>query len=82
MRTEQAGFREDERWILVAHAGTNAVCIGQLLGLKPVPWAWERFVLHHTGLSRLRTAQMLGGRMFGLATHSDVAHLPREDRSR
>ena len=40
--------------IIVAHAGTNAVVLGHLLGLDPVPWEWERFRQPHTGVSRLK----------------------------
>jgi probable phosphoglycerate mutase len=32
----------ERRVIIVAHAGTNAVVLGHLLGLEPVPWEWER----------------------------------------
>ena len=33
------------RIVIVAHAGTNSVALGHLLGIEPVPWEWERFVL-------------------------------------
>jgi probable phosphoglycerate mutase len=41
------------RIALIAHAGTNSVTIGHLLGLEPTPWEWDRFVLGHTSVSRV-----------------------------
>ncbi|MEY4246801.1 MAG: hypothetical protein RIS69_348, partial [Actinomycetota bacterium] len=34
----------DRKILCVAHAGTNSVFIGHILGLAPTPWEWERFV--------------------------------------
>lgn len=73
--------REVRLWF-VAHGGTNAVAAGHLLRVEPVPWAWERFVTHHTGVTRIRGRTLLGGQLFGLVSHSDVGHLSREERSR
>ena len=73
--------REVRLWI-VGHGGTNAVATGHLLKVEPVPWAWERFVTQHTGVTRIRGRSLLGGQLFGLVSHSDVGHLPREQRSR
>ena len=42
-----------KRIALVAHAGTNSVTIGHLLGLDPTPWEWDRFVLGHASISRV-----------------------------
>ncbi len=65
----------DRRVIIVAHAGTNAVVLGHLLGLDPVPWEWERFRQPHTGVSRLTMTKISTGWSFSLRQLGDVAHL-------
>lgn len=65
----------DQRVIIVAHAGTNAVILGHLLGLEPVPWEWDRFRQPHTGVSRLTTFRMSTGWGFSLRQLGDVTHL-------
>lgn len=65
----------DKRVVIVAHAGTNAVVLGHLLGLDPVPWEWDRFRQPHTGVSRLTTFQVSTGWAFSLRQLGDVAHL-------
>jgi probable phosphoglycerate mutase len=65
----------DKRVIIVAHAGTNAVVLGHLLGLDPVPWEWERFRQPHTGVSRLTMTRISTGWGFSLRQLGDVAHL-------
>lgn len=65
----------DERLIILAHAGTNAVILGHLLGLDPVPWEWERFRQPHTGVSRLTMARISTGWAFSLRQLGNVAHL-------
>ena len=62
----------ERRIALVAHAGTNSVVVCHLLGLTPVPWEWERFVLGHASITRYT---------FGLTKLSDVEHLAPEDRT-
>jgi broad specificity phosphatase PhoE len=42
------------RLLLVAHAGTNSVVLGHLLGLSPEPWEWERFASAHASITVLR----------------------------
>jgi 2,3-bisphosphoglycerate-dependent phosphoglycerate mutase len=74
--------RPGRRLALVAHAGTNAVLIGLLLGLEPVPWEWERFVLGHGSISRLEAMETGDGHTFSLTRLSDVEHLPEELRTR
>jgi len=61
--------------IIVAHAGTNAVVLGHLLGLDPVPWEWERFRQPHTGVSRLKMIRIADGWAFSLRQLGNVAHL-------
>jgi broad specificity phosphatase PhoE len=65
----------DRRVVVVAHAGTNAVVLGHLLGLDPVPWEWERFRQPHTGVSRLTMTRISTGWAFSLRQLGDVAHL-------
>lgn len=63
------------RIVIVAHAGTNAVILGHLLGLDPVPWEWDRFRQPHTGVSRLTTFRVSTGWAFSLRQLGDVTHL-------
>ena len=72
----------DCRILLVAHAGTNAVVICHVLGLVPVPWEWERFLLAHASITRLETFATGEGHIFGLTRLSDVEHLPADLRTR
>lgn len=65
----------ERRVIIVAHAGTNAVVLGHLLGLDPVPWEWERFRQPHTGVSRLTMTRISTGWAFSLRQLGDVTHL-------
>ncbi len=65
----------EKRVVIVAHAGTNAVVLGHLLGLEPVPWEWERFRQPHTGVSRLTIARISTGWAFSLRQLGDVSHL-------
>jgi 2,3-bisphosphoglycerate-dependent phosphoglycerate mutase len=73
---------EERRIALVAHAGTNAVTICHLLGLSPVPWEWERFVLGHTSVSRLEALELGDGHTFSLTRLGDVEHLTPAMRTR
>jgi broad specificity phosphatase PhoE len=66
------------RLLLVAHAGTNSVVLGHLLGLDPEPWEWERFASDHASLTVLRSTPIASGNIFSLQRFSDVAHLPPE----
>lgn len=65
----------DRRVVIVAHAGTNAVILGHLLGLDPVPWEWDRFRQPHTGVSRVTTIRVSTGWAFSLRQLGDVTHL-------
>lgn len=65
----------DKRVVVVAHAGTNAIILGHLLGLEPVPWEWERFRQPHTGVSRLTMSRISTGWGFSLRQLGDVGHL-------
>lgn len=64
-----------ERVLAIAHAGTNSVVLGHLLGLEPEPWEWERFASDHASLTWLRTTDIAGRQIFSLQRFSDVEHL-------
>jgi len=68
----------DRRVLVVAHAGTNSVILTHLLGVQPVPWEWERFVLHHASISHAMPLAIGGGWSFSLLRLSDTRHLPPE----
>jgi broad specificity phosphatase PhoE len=65
------------RVVVVAHAGTNAVCLGHLLGIEAVPWEWERFVSFHASTTVVRPLPVGGVHSFSLFRFSDTSHLPR-----
>ena len=65
----------EKRVVIIAHAGTNALILGHLLGLDPVPWEWDRFRQPHTGVSRVTTFRVSTGWAFSLRQLGDVTHL-------
>ena len=71
----------DRKILCVAHAGTNSVFIGHILGLAPTPWEWERFVIGHASISRLESFEIGDGHFFGLTKLSDVEHMATDQRS-
>ena len=72
----------DQRIVVVAHGGTNSVCLGWLLDLEPTPWEWERFVLGHCSLARVKAIPLAGSSVFSLREFNDREHLPKELRTR
>ncbi|MEX2324432.1 MAG: histidine phosphatase family protein [Nitriliruptoraceae bacterium] len=64
------------RLLCVAHAGTNSVVLGDLLGLEPEPWEWERFASDHASVTVLKAKRIADGHIFSLQSFSDVSHLP------
>ena len=72
----------DARVLIVAHAGTNATAMGHMLGIQPMPWEWERFVMFHSSFSVLRPLRIGHGWSFSLFRLGDVEHLPDEMRTR
>lgn len=72
----------DRRIALVAHAGTNSVTIGHLLGLDPTPWEWDRFVIGHASISRVEALPLRDGWTFSLTSLSSLEHIPADGRSR
>ena len=71
----------DRKILCVAHAGTNSVFIGHILGLAPTPWEWERFVIAHASISRLESFEIGDGLFFGLTKLSDVEHMAHDQRT-
>ncbi|NKB42608.1 MAG: hypothetical protein GKR86_16500, partial [Ilumatobacter sp.] len=59
-----------KRIALVAHAGTNSVTIGRLLGLDPTPWEWDRFVIGHASICRVEALPVSDGWTFSLTSLS------------
>lgn len=72
----------DQKILLIAHAGTNSVSIGHMLGLHPTPWEWDRFVLMHTSVSRLESMPVGSHHAFTLTRLADVEHLGTSERTR
>jgi 2,3-bisphosphoglycerate-dependent phosphoglycerate mutase len=72
----------DRRIALVAHAGTNSVTMGHLLGLDATPWEWDRFVMGHASISRIEALPVHGGYTFSLTALSNLEHIERADRTR
>lgn len=64
------------RLLVVAHAGTNSVVLGHLLGLDPEPWEWERFASGHASLTVLNSTPIARNWIFSLQSFSDTGHLP------
>jgi len=74
--------RRTERVAIVAHAGTNAMMIGVLLGIAPVPWSWERLSTGHSSVTRLIPFELGGSHAYQLAALGDLEHVPRGLRTR
>ncbi|MDQ3781819.1 MAG: histidine phosphatase family protein, partial [Actinomycetota bacterium] len=77
-------WRSEEREnvvVVVAHGGTNSVAMTLLLGVEPTPWEWERFVLGHGSIARLRNVPLAGGHVWSLRSFNDQEHLEDDERS-
>ena len=70
------------RVAVVAHAGTNAVILTELLGMQPVPWEWERIVTFHASVSEAHPMPVSGAHAYSLFRLSDVSHFPDELQTR
>ena len=70
------------RILLFAHAGTNSVTIGHLLGLVPTPWEWDRFVIGHCSITRICSIEIGGAHTFSLRRLAGDEHLPVDIRTR
>src|SRR5258705_11129975 len=65
----------DQRILIVAHEGTNAVILSRLLDVEPVPWAPVRFSSFWAAISRAVTVSVADGCAFSLRAFNDVGHL-------
>lgn len=74
--------RDPGRLVIVAHGGTNSVCLTHLLGIPPAPWEWEKFVLFHASFARVKMIPLAGAHVPSLRTFNDQDHIPHELRSR
>jgi len=70
------------RIALVAHAGTNSVTMGHLLGLDATPWEWDRFVMGHASISRIEALPVHDGFTFSLTALSNLEHIDPTERTR
>jgi len=70
------------RIVIVAHGGTNSVCLTHLLGIPPAPWEWEKFVLFHASFARVKLIPLAGAFVPSLRTFNDQDHIPMDVRSR
>lgn len=66
---------EVQRILVMAHGGTLSVLISHLLGIEPVPWAWERFPLSWAGYAVLRSVKLGDASVWSLKTFNAVEHL-------
>jgi broad specificity phosphatase PhoE len=74
--------RDPGRLVIVAHGGTNSVCLTHLLGVPPAPWEWERLVLFHASIARIKLIPLAGAHVPSLRSFNDQDHIPLELRSR
>ncbi len=72
---------DSQRWVAVAHGGTNSTLVSYLLGCDPEPWEWERFNLGHAALAVLSTTPMAGEAIWSLRLLGDQTHLDLDDRT-
>lgn len=73
---------DTQRIAIVAHGGSNAVALTYLLNVDPTPWEWERFILYHAAMARVRAIPLAGAHVFSLRTFNDREHLPAAMRTR
>jgi probable phosphoglycerate mutase len=73
---------ERRRIVIVAHGGTNSVCLAHLMGAPPSPWEWEKYVLFHGSFARVKFIPLAGAYVPSLRTFNDQDHIPQEQRSR
>jgi broad specificity phosphatase PhoE len=70
------------RIVIVAHGGTNSVCLAHLMGAPPSPWEWEKYVLFHGSFARVKFIPLAGAYVPSLRTFNDQDHIPMGKRSR
>lgn len=67
--------------LLIGHVGSLTTFLGILLGLPPVPWEWERFVLGNCSMSKIVTCPVGDRYAFTLSELSSMEYLPSNLRS-
>jgi probable phosphoglycerate mutase len=67
---------DDDKIIIVAHQGTNAMLLTSLLGFDVVAWEWERFYSAHASVAVVETSKIGTRKAFSLRAFSDTRHLP------
>ncbi|MGE0489977.1 MAG: histidine phosphatase family protein [Vulcanimicrobiota bacterium] len=65
----------EQRILIVCHLGTISVSVSHLLGLEPVPWAWERFAMDWAGITIVRSVPLAGRAIWALKAFNQVHHL-------
>lgn len=65
----------DQHLLIVAHQGSIAVILSELLGIEAVPWAPERFRLGWAGIARARTIPLASGAIWSLEAFNLRDHL-------
>jgi probable phosphoglycerate mutase len=65
----------DQRILIVAHEGTNAVILSRLLDIEPAPWAPVRFASYWASISRVVTVPVADAFAFALRAFNQHEHL-------
>lgn len=65
----------DQRILIVAHEGTNAVILSRLLDIEPTPWAPVRFACFWASISRVTTVPVADAYAFTLRVFNQHEHL-------
>jgi len=84
---KEAGLWEMEeptpqRVVAVAHGGTNSTIVAHLLGVRPEPWEWDRFMMGHASVAVLTTTACAGAHIWSLRALGDANHLDVAVRTR
>jgi probable phosphoglycerate mutase len=67
--------REDQRVLIFAHEGTNAVLVSHLIGAAPVPWNHLRFSTSWAGITRLHTVRIGSRWVWSMEAFNRLSHL-------
>lgn len=73
---------DDVSILFVAHGGTNAVVLTELLGAAVTPWEWDRFDSAHTSVATLLTKRIAHAVAFGMRGFGDTSHLTPDEVTR
>jgi probable phosphoglycerate mutase len=78
---DNSGYRlwhppeHEQRILIVAHEGTNAVILSRLLDVEPVPWAPVRFASYWASIARVVAVPVADAWAFSLRAFNEHAHL-------